>query len=127
MTPKVDKHTEAYLKQLEHSEKNNESIQSFHINPDMIDQLIIENDLQITGLSFFPQIDLMLIVLNNKRVLKRDISDFERLKSSKLSELNHYSISPFGVHWDDLDEDISLRNFLKHELAYQDNSVLIET
>ena len=59
MKPTVDKQTEAYLKQLEASEKRNENIEPYHNNPDIIDQLIIENDLQIARLSFYPQIDLM--------------------------------------------------------------------
>jgi hypothetical protein len=121
MKPTVDKQTEAYLEQLEAAEKQNQGIEPYYNNPDMIDQMIIENNLQIAGLSFYRQIDLMLIVLNNKRVLKRDISDFKRLKSANISQLEKYKTSPLGVHWETLDEDISLRGLLKHELAYQDS------
>src|SRR5690606_29044078 len=95
--------------------------ESYHANPDAIDQLIHENNLKIAGVNFYPQIDLLLIVLSNKRVLKRNLSDFKRLKSATLSQLENHEIHPMGVHWPALDEDLSLRGFLKYELAFLDS------
>ena len=121
MKSMVSTQTEAYLKQLEQEEKQGKAPIAYHANPDAIDQLIIENGLQIAGINFYPQIDLMLIVLNNKRVLKRNLSDFPRLQPAALTQLEAYVLSPMGVHWPELDEDLSLRGFLKHELAFLDH------
>jgi len=124
MKSTVSKTTEEYINRLEKEEKEGKVLPDYHANPDAIDQLIIENNLQIAGISYYPQIDLMLIVLNNKKVLKRNISEFKRLKSATLPELENHEISPMGVHWVALDEDLSLRGFLKHELAFSDHSEL---
>ncbi|MEM9338032.1 MAG: DUF2442 domain-containing protein [Bacteroidota bacterium] len=108
----VSKQTEEYLQRLEQEEKEGKPSTSYHANPDAIDQLIIENNLEIAGLNFYPQIDLMLIVLNNKKVLKESISKFKLLKGATKEQLENYHISRTGVHWEELDEDLSLRGFL---------------
>ena len=88
--------------------------------PDAIDQLIQAHDLRIMGLSFYPEIDLMLIVLNNRKVMKRSLSDFKKLQGVKRDALKNYELSRYGVHWPTLDEDLSLKGFLQHELTHTD-------
>lgn len=121
MKSTINKETEEYINSLEREEKAGKKPTPYHTNPDAIDQLIIENDLRIAGVNFYPQIDLMLVVLNNKRVLKRNLSEFKSLRIATQQQLENYQISPMGVHWPDLDEDLSLRGFLKHELAFLDH------
>lgn len=121
MKSTISRETKTYLNELEQAEKEGMIPQPFYSNPDVIDQMIIENNLQIEGLSFYPQIDLMLVVLNNKKVLKSDLSKFKRLESATLAQLENYEISPMGVHWPELDEDISLKGLLKYELAFSDS------
>jgi len=125
MKSTVSKKTEEYIKQLEQEEKTGKKSVPYHANPDAVDQLIIENNLLIVGISFFPQIDLIVIVLNNKRVLKRNLSEFKKLKSAPLSKLENYEISPMGVHWNEFDEDLSLRGFIKHEIACSDSPQIV--
>ena len=62
----------------------------------------------------------MLIVLNNKKTLHRNISEFPRLQSASLAELENYELigEGTGVHWPDPDEDLSLKGFLKMELQH---------
>jgi hypothetical protein len=36
-----------------------------------------------------------------------------RLARGTLRQLNHIEISPFGLHWPDLDEDLSFRGMLE--------------
>lgn len=121
---KVSKKTEAYLKELEKAEKSGTEVKPYHSNPDAIDQLITENDLKIQGVHFYLQLDMMLVVLSSKKVLKRNISNFEKLKMASLSDLESYELSPMGIHWPKLDEDLSLRGFLKYELAHSDKVVV---
>jgi len=80
---------------------------------DPIDHMIFEENLRIQKLFFDVDLDLMLVVLNNKKVLKESISKFKLLKSATLKQLQSYEISRTGVHWPALDEDLSLRGFLK--------------
>lgn len=80
---------------------------------DPIDSMIFEGGLRIEKLFFDKELDLMLIVLNNKKVLKESISKFKLLREADPDELQNYEISRTGVHWPELDEDLSLRGFLK--------------
>lgn len=80
---------------------------------DPIDQIIFDGGLRIQKLFFDLDLDLMLVVLNNKKVLKESISQFKLLKGATITQLDNYEISRAGVHWPDLDEDLSLRGFLK--------------
>ena len=36
-----------------------------------------------------------------------------RLAKGSISQLNNVEISPFGIHWPDLDEDLSFRGLLE--------------
>jgi hypothetical protein len=83
---------------------------------DTIDKRILEEGLRIQSLHFNLEMNLMLIVLNNRKVLQRDLSDFPLLKDATSEQLNTYELSRTGVHWPSLDEDLSLRGFLKHEM-----------
>jgi len=83
---------------------------------DQIDRQIFEEGLQIKSVFFNEDLDIMLILLNNKKVLQRKISMTERLKSARMDQLQNYEISRTGIHWPDIDEDLSLRGFLKEEI-----------
>jgi Protein of unknown function (DUF2442) len=87
-------------------------------NFDPIDKMIFEEGLRIKSVHFDSDIDLMLIVLNNKKVLEQRISISERLKSATLEQLMNYQISRTGLHWPALDEDLSLRGFIKDEMLH---------
>ena len=47
---------------------------------DPIDQLIFEEGLRMKNIWFDLDLDLIIVLLNNKKVLKRPISDFKRLQ-----------------------------------------------
>lgn len=91
---------------------------------DPIDSMIFEEGLRIQRLFFDRDIDLMLVVLNNKMVIKESINQFKLLRNATLDQLQRYEISRTGVHWPELDEDLSLRGFLKQAVqsAMQQNS-----
>lgn len=85
---------------------------------DPLDQLIFEDGLRIKNIWFDQDLDLIAVLLNNKKILQRPISDFERLKNASKAQLENYVNDGTGIHWPDLDEDLSLRGFLKYELAH---------
>lgn len=84
---------------------------------DPIDKLIFEDGLRIRSVYFDKELDVMLILLNNRKVLERKISITERLKNASVEQLKKYELSRTGIHWPELDEDLSLRGFLKEEVV----------
>ena len=92
---------------------------SFKNNYDELEKLIYENGLKVIALHFHPELDLMLVVLTNGKVLQRAISSSERLKKATLEQLNDYRLigKGAGVHWEAVDEDLSLKGFLKEEIT----------
>jgi hypothetical protein len=87
-------------------------------HPDAIDALIISEGLRIWNIHFDKELDLMLIVLSNRKVLQRHISDHQRLAAASDAQRARFELSATGVHWPELDEDLSLRGFLKEELRH---------
>ena len=45
---------------------------------------------------------------------------FPRLLNATIKERNNFEISPFGVHWPDIDEDLSMQGYFdfKRQLDY---------
>lgn len=41
------------------------------------------------------------------------VAENPRLANGTPQQLNHIELSPFGLHWPDLDEDLSLRGLLR--------------
>ena len=41
------------------------------------------------------------------------VADNQRLAKGTAKQLNNIEISPFGLHWPDLDEDLSFRGLAK--------------
>lgn len=87
---------------------------------DPIDRLIFEGGLRIKSIWIDKELDLIIALLNNKKILKRPLSEFERLKNATAQQLQSYENDGIGIHWPQLDEDVSLRGFLKYELLRMD-------
>ena len=92
---------------------------------DVIDKMIFEDGLGIEALYFNKKLDVMLILLNNKRVIQKNISNYPLLAKASEKELLQYKISRTGIHWSKLDEDLSLRSFLKSEILNAIQSMAI--
>ena len=91
---------------------------------DPLDQLIFEEGLRMQQVWFDRTLDLIVVLLNNKKVLKRPLSDFKRLATATEEQLAHFENDGIGIHWPDVDEDLSLRGFLKYELAHMDKPMM---
>ena len=85
---------------------------------DPLDQLIFEEGLRIKTMWFDQDLDLLVVLLNNKKIIQRPISDFKRLKNATKTQLDNYENDGIGIYWPDVEEDLSLRGFLKYELAH---------
>ena len=92
---------------------------SFVNQYDPIEKLIFQDGLRIKALHLHKDIDLMLIVLNNGKVLQRKLSSSELLKKANTEQLNDFRLigNGAGIHWPQIDEDLSLKGFLQDELA----------
>lgn len=87
-------------------------------NFDSIEQLILESGLRIVSVAVHKQQDLMIVFLNSGATLLSTVSAFKLLSAGTAQQMNNYNLigNGLGVHWPDLDEDLSLKGFLKDEL-----------
>ena len=87
-------------------------------NYDAIERLIFEDNLRIEAVDFHPELDVMIIILNTKAILRQNISTYKSLKKAKNSALLNYKLiaGGTGIHWPDLDVDLSLKGFLRDTL-----------
>ena len=87
-------------------------------NFDTIEKNIFEDRLAIETVDFHPELDVMLIILNTKAVLLQKISNYKSLKEADKESLFQYELigNGTGIHWPKLDEDLSLKGFLRDEL-----------
>ena len=80
--------------------------------------------MRIHDVRAYQKLDLIIFVLNDGRILRRRLSDVPRLRDAlnrDPEELSRYELVGGGVavHWQGLDEDISLKGLLKAELRPQ--------
>src|SRR4051812_35890755 len=85
---------------------------------DAIERLIFEEGLRIKAVDFHPELDLMLVILNTSAALHQKISPYKKLHNAAKDDLLNYELigDGTGLHWPVLDEDLSLKGFLKDEL-----------
>ncbi|QNF12718.1 DUF2442 domain-containing protein [Klebsiella variicola] len=55
----------------------------------------------------------MWVELNDARTIGVPLAWFPRLLHASTEQLNSYELSPRGIHWDALDEDISIAGLLE--------------
>jgi len=90
-------------------------------NFDALEQLIFEEGIRIKEIDVHPDMDILLIILNTGSVLQEKISKYPRLRNASLAALKTYELigKGTGIHWSELDEDLSLKGFLRNTLKNQ--------
>jgi len=85
---------------------------------DAIEGLIFSNNLRIKSLDIRPELDMMNIALNTGFIIRTNLTSFPTLKKAPKTKLRNYKLigNGTGIHWPSLDEDLSLKGFLKDEL-----------
>jgi len=85
---------------------------------DSIEKMIFSNNLRIKKLDIHPDLNIMNIILNTGFVIRTNLSSYPTLKkATRLKVLNYKIIgNGTGIHWPTLDEDLSLKVFLRDEL-----------
>ena len=85
---------------------------------DAVEKIIFDDGLRILAIEVYKELDRMLINLNTSAILRQKISSHPKLKTASIEVLNKYEIiaDGTGIHWPSLDEDLSLKGFLRDEL-----------
>ncbi|MGK2860864.1 MAG: DUF2442 domain-containing protein [Chitinophagaceae bacterium] len=83
---------------------------------DPFDILIFEKGVRIKNVMIDKELDLMIIILNNGFVIKEMLSDYPSLKKATVKNLNNWRIisGGIGISWEKINEDLSLKGFLKN-------------
>jgi len=84
---------------------------------DEFDGLIKRGNLRISHFVWVRDLDLALLVLNNRRVISQTLSAYPVLAQAPDEALTDYKISASGIHWPTLDADLSLRGLLMSEVV----------
>ena len=92
-----------------------------HNKYDAIERFICNQGLRITSVDLSPANDKLFIHLNTQLTIVAPTKNYCRLKDASVQGLQNYRIvcGAEGIHWPDLDEDISLKGLLKEYLSQQ--------
>jgi len=82
---------------------------------DTLDILIFEDGLRIKSVFPDKESDSLILILNTGKIIKSRLSIFPRLSAGSEKQLNNYRLvsKGIGISWEELDEDLSLKGFLK--------------
>ena len=88
---------------------------------DAIELMILKKGLRIVDVLPYKELDLIAIVLNSGDALQARLSDFERLKKASDAHLKKWRLigGGIGINWDALDEDLSLRGFIRDSVQHE--------
>ncbi len=97
---------------------NKNGMNTLQNNYDSIERIIFEEGLQIQKVEVHKEIDKILIFLNTNHILITPVSRYQSLKNASKMNLQKFEIiaGGSGIHWTVLDEDLSLKGFLKDAL-----------
>ena len=88
---------------------------------DALEHLIYSEDIRIQAIDVHADLDILLIILNTGSVLKEKISKYFSLSQIASPQLLRYELTGngTGIHWPELDEDLSLKGFLRDTIKSQ--------
>lgn len=64
----------------------------------------------------------IVVVMESGAEIRFPVAENPRLAAGRPSQLNHIEISPFGLHWPELDEDLSFRGLLQGDYGQRRRS-----
>ena len=88
---------------------------------DSIENIIFKENLKITSIGFSISLDKMYVQLSNDHSFVVSTRMYKRLTNVSEKSIKNYQIiaNGTGIHWPDLDEDLSLKGFFKDFLVQQ--------
>ncbi len=87
-------------------------------NFDSLEQLIYSGGIKIKAVDIHIDMDILLIILSTGFVLKEKLSKYFQLNHVTNKQLLNFQLigNGAGIHWPDLDEDLSLKGFLRDNI-----------
>jgi len=61
--------------------------------------------------------DAVCVELHNGQIGKEFFRDYCRLNNASKSQKENYHLSHFGIHWPDIDEDLSFQGFFNKSVT----------
>ena len=88
---------------------------------DTLEQLIYTEEIRIQEIDCHPDMGMLLVLLNTGGVLQLSVSRYPKLIKASKKALSKYELvgKGTGVHWPDLDEDLSLKGMIRDTIAAQ--------
>jgi hypothetical protein len=88
---------------------------------DPFDILIFEKGLRIKNIIIDQSLDLIVLILNNGKLIQSKISYFQKLTGASQEQLNKWTLisGGIGVQWEALNEDLSIKGFIKDNALKQ--------
>lgn len=56
---------------------------------------------------------MLLVTLKDGRLIGTPLAWYPRLANASVEQLQNYELWPFGIHWEELDEDLSIEGMLQ--------------
>jgi hypothetical protein len=69
----------------------------------------------------------IIVTMGNSHELRFPVAQNPRLARGTVAQLNNIEISPFGLHWPDLDEDLSFRGFADGDFGQRQPALVAES
>jgi hypothetical protein len=90
---------------------------------DPFDILIFEKGLRAVNVIPEKKLGFLIVVFNNGKILKVAIKEYKSLKKASQEQLEKWELisGGIGIHWEELDEDLSIKGMIKETAL---NSVL---
>ena len=63
----------------------------------------------------------MIITMKSGAEIRFPVAENPRLAHGTAEQLNRIELSPYGIHWPDLDEDLSFRGLLRGDYGQHRN------
>ena len=113
MKPSISKKTQKYLASLAAAVA--EEPQYYYSQLDELDKLIYTKGLRVHRVIIEKELNLIIVLLNSGKIIKRHLSDFPLLANATEEQLLQFEQDGLSIHWPELDEDLSLKGFLRYE------------
>lgn len=69
----------------------------------------------------------IVVTMASGREIRFPVSGNPRLARGTAAQLNHIEISPFGLHWPDLDEDLSFHGLVEGDFGQRQPAAVAES
>jgi hypothetical protein len=95
---------------------------------DPLERLIYERQLYIADVVMQKELNMMVVFLNTHKLLNLKISDYPRLKNATQKQLDKWRLIArgVGIHWKELDEDLSLKGFITSIKSKEERGKLLK-